>query len=105
MDSGNGHRAALSQETRGQEAAVAKANTWRHFHSTRLGVSCEEIDSAILRGWTSENVESLPASDAARIGGTVTAATVERLKNTPQYGQEKPPQSTAMADAFREAKN
>ncbi len=33
-DSGNGHRAALSQETKEQEAAVEKARTWSYHHAS-----------------------------------------------------------------------
>ena len=69
-DSGNGHRAALSQETKEQEAAVEKANAWRYHHAGRLGVSIAEIRAATLRGWTAEHMESLSASEVAMLKGS-----------------------------------
>jgi hypothetical protein len=125
-DSGNGHRAALSQETKEQEAAVEKARAWSYHHAARLGVSVEEIGAATLSGWTAEDVEALPASEADRLTGPAAydpelAATIKRIKSiparpirttsgnrhrsrlAPHYEQPEPSKSTAMADAFKQA--
>jgi len=66
----DGHRAALSQDTEAQRAAVAKAEVWRYHHAARLGVSVAEINAATLGGWCSEDIESLPACEAALLKGS-----------------------------------
>ena len=63
MNRDNGHRAALHQVGVEQKAAVEKARVWTYHHAARLGVSVEEINAATLRGWCSENIESLPATE------------------------------------------
>ena len=95
-----------------QERQVNTVKHWREKTVERLGITHEELEAAILRGWGGDLIDEVMAADVDRLQGTpmdpvitealkrVKVAPVERITPTfirskstprsPRYEQPKP---------------
>lgn len=60
-------------DTIGAQRVQEQAARWTQKQADRLGVTPAEIRDATARGWFSEFINALPASDAARLSGPPVA--------------------------------
>lgn len=65
-----------------------RAREWYETQSERLGLTVEELDDAVLRGWCGDVIAELPASRASDLAGPPPldeelAAGIARIRAAP----------------------
>ena len=59
----------VEKERAARTERTMKLDTWYDFHGDRLGCDRAYLESAVLNGWTGDQIEALDVQDAGRLAG------------------------------------